>query len=253
MNPNGSGIEPLVPAPVVAEVDDSDPDYSPDGSTIVFGRVTVPSSLTGSVETALYRVPAGGGTPVRLTDPALDAYAPSFSPRGTRIAFLSRYNSDGARVWVMDADGSGAHPIAYSPYLTAAPDWGSAQSYSGGACNRPVEPIGGGGGGKLKTFGKFRKTRNGVSWTLGCSPGKRRCRATLTLRSAGRNARTLGRAGRRLRPGTTRRLTAKLNRRGRRALANGGSLRVRVKATVTRGAKTRSKRRTVTFSRLARP
>jgi len=247
MGSGGGGVAPLVPDPPQGvDYVDSDPDYSPDGSVIVFAR-------SSEGEETLYKVAAGGGVPVRITAPDLGAYAPTFSPQGNRIAFLSRFESDGARVWVMNADGSNPKPIADTPYLHANPDWGTAQSYTGGPCNKPAEPIGdGGGSGRLRTFGKLRKTRTGVAWRLGCAAGGGRCRARVVVSSAGGAARILGRASRRIAPGTKRTITVRLDRRARRAIATTGRLRTRVKASVTRAGKTRSLSRRVTFRAAAR-
>ena len=256
MDSNGGGVAPLVPPepPYGGTPDvyvDSDPDYSPDGSTIVFAREV--QDGPNAADSALYKVAAGGGDPVRITDPSLGAYAPTFSPQGNRIAFLSRFESDGARVWVMNADGSGAKPIADTPYLTAAPDWGTAQSYKGGPCNRPAEPIGdGGGSGSMKTFGKLRTTRDGVKWTLFCAPGAGRCRARVVVSAPGGAARIIGRAGRRIAPGTRRTVSVRVDRQARRTIAKSGKLRARVRASVTRAGKTKSRSRRVTFRYLSR-
>jgi Tol biopolymer transport system component len=257
MDSDGSDAAPLVPPepPTTGTPDvyvDSDPDYSPDGSTIVFAREVREGPNTA--DSALYRVAAGGGDPVPITDPSLGAYAPTFSPQGTRIAFLSRSGSDGARVWVMNANGSGAKPITEATYLNAAPDWGTAQSYKGGPCNRPAEPIGdGGGSGTLKPFGKLRTTRTGVKWTLFCAPGAGRCRARVVVSAAGGAARIIGRASRRIAPGTRRTIAVRVDRQARRSIAKTGKLRARVRASVTRGGKTKSRSRRVTFRYLSRP
>jgi hypothetical protein len=255
MDSDGSDVAPLVPPEShFADVYvDSDPDYSPDGSTIVFARRVKDGPNTA--DSALYKVAAGGGEPVRITDPSLDAYAPTFSPQGTRIAFISRFEAEGnARIWVMNADGSGAKPIADAPYLTSAPDWGTAQSYKGGPCNRPAEPIGdGGGSGTLKPFGKLRTTRTVVKWTLFCAPGAGRCRARVIVSAAGGAARIIGRASRRIAPGTRRTIAVRVDRQARRSIAKTGKLRARVRASVTRGGKTKSRSRRVTFRYLSRP
>ena len=89
-------------------------DISPDGRWIVF-------DLVGHI----YRVPAEGGDAESLTQDSGIAvnYHPSYSPDGTRIAFVSdRGGQD--NLWVMDADGS--HPRAIHldlNYRVQEPEW----------------------------------------------------------------------------------------------------------------------------------
>lgn len=106
------------------EVLDEDPDWSPDGSSIVFVRArSEGEGYTHSIAT----VPADGGDPVDLLsieDDQLDR--PVWSPDGRRIAFVrSVYGDDGqsrTTVWTMAADGSGARPLVELPNA-ATLDW----------------------------------------------------------------------------------------------------------------------------------
>jgi WD40 repeat protein len=71
---------------------------SPDGSRVAF-----------STDQGLYVVDAEGGEPVRI---ARQGRSPTFSPDGTRIAYLIvNTETDVARVWVVNVDGSDAHEI----------------------------------------------------------------------------------------------------------------------------------------------
>ena len=86
MAATGYGLRPVVgPA--------GDPDWSPDGSTIVFT-----SKRDGNRE--IYRMGASGENPVRLTtNPAAD-YRPAWAPDGQAIAFVSDRDGN-PKIYVM--------------------------------------------------------------------------------------------------------------------------------------------------------
>lgn len=85
-------------------------DYSPDNSRIVFGEF---------YNAGIWVMETGGNKPTRLTD---FGSTPDWSPDGKMIAFSSG-TTEGAKrfIWVMNADGSGAHQI--STVSGSAPDW----------------------------------------------------------------------------------------------------------------------------------
>ncbi|NKI33688.1 amidohydrolase family protein [Wenzhouxiangella sp. XN79A] len=85
---------------------------SPDGRTVVF-------DLLGD----LYRVPIDGGDAVSLTSGIAWDFQPTFSPDGSRIAFIS--DRGGAEnLWTMAADGSDPRPVTdESDQLLHNPAW----------------------------------------------------------------------------------------------------------------------------------
>ena len=75
--------------------DDGMPDYSPDGTRIVF-------TSNRDQQGEIYVMNADGSGQKRLTRRPGDDWSPSFSPDGTRIAFTQLPGT----IWVMNADGT---------------------------------------------------------------------------------------------------------------------------------------------------
>src|SRR6267142_863744 len=84
---------------------------SPDGRTIAI-------DLLGT----LWTMPASGGIAKPITDIAMDARQPSWSPDGTRLAFRA-YRSTTWQIWTMKADGSELKPVTSGPYDDREPVW----------------------------------------------------------------------------------------------------------------------------------
>ena len=106
VNPDGTGLWPTR-ATAIGSVDD----WSPDGTKLLV-----------EAQSDLFVVDPDGGNRRRLTSSvfANDGQA-KFSPDGTRIAFFSTRDGVG-RVWVMNADGTGAHTIT-SNFAAGTPTW----------------------------------------------------------------------------------------------------------------------------------
>jgi len=160
VNPNGSGETQLTHGEFGQE---SAPNWSPNGSTIVFqGNASGPSQLyamnaNGTGGHLLFDDPAnndfnphyspdgskiafsscnqfgqctidvinsdGTGAATQLTGAPWDAFDPSWSPDGSKIAFDS--NQDGllSAVWVMNANGTGQHRLTAASLEATFPDW----------------------------------------------------------------------------------------------------------------------------------
>jgi Tol biopolymer transport system component len=131
------------------DVHDEDPDWSPDGSSIVFSRAV---RAGGGVTRVIATVPADGGEPTMLLSAVDDLQEPAWSPDGDRIAFIrATYLTDSqtleTTVWTMAADGSDTLLVARLPYLESVewhPDGTSLLVVSGSDGIHLVDLAGGG-------------------------------------------------------------------------------------------------------------
>jgi TolB protein len=122
------------------------PDIAPNGKTIIF------SATEGADEhTEIYVVSAKDGQGLEaLTScvgfgPGCFNDTPAWSPDGTKIVFIHADDFDadgnpvGQQVWVMDANGSNAHPLTSDPApKDQVPDWspdGTKIAYNANAAN----------------------------------------------------------------------------------------------------------------------
>ena len=94
------------------------PDFSPDGSKIVFG-----GAPTGSTNVDVWAIDVEGGDLTRITDaPGFDRF-PAWSPDGTKIVFQSSRTGI-AQVWMMNPDGSDQTQLTFDPVSKdQLPDW----------------------------------------------------------------------------------------------------------------------------------
>jgi Tol biopolymer transport system component len=118
INADGSGVRNITNHPTS---DDTDPQWSPDGSQIAFA-----STRNGREDIYVIAVPdrtdADGSNARRLTHhPAVDA-DPTWSPDGARIAFVSLRDGN-VEIYVVDADGNNLQRLTQNTYNDFEIDW----------------------------------------------------------------------------------------------------------------------------------
>ena len=108
-------------------------DWSPDGQHVVF---------TGDVSgvTHVYTVAVDGTDLKQLTSGSDPDYTPRYSPDGTKILFHRMMNvsisNAGFALYLMNADGSGMHPILDTLAMDFDGTWASGGSEIAFSCNR---------------------------------------------------------------------------------------------------------------------
>lgn len=104
---------------------DDDPDWSPDGRTILFTSHATNDNHTNAVTAEIYTVSvAGDAKPRALTSNKDEERAPAWSPDGKRILFsCRRATKPDFDLCVMNADGSGEVKLNDSPLGDLTPSW----------------------------------------------------------------------------------------------------------------------------------
>jgi Tol biopolymer transport system component len=94
------------------------PDFSPDGSKIVFSAKPADSPTRD-----IYMIGSDGSGLTRLTNGVGNNGYPAFSPDGSKIVFTSNRTGT-SQVYVMNADGSGQTQLTFDPQpKDQVPDW----------------------------------------------------------------------------------------------------------------------------------
>jgi Tol biopolymer transport system component len=94
---------------------DTQPDISPDGSTIAFRRVL--SDSGPGAASAVFVIGVGGDGLRQLTPYSMDAVRPRWSPDGTQLVFSSDFETNFGlqQIWRVNADGSGLTQLTHEP------------------------------------------------------------------------------------------------------------------------------------------
>ncbi|MEO6213173.1 MAG: hypothetical protein ABIP65_06055 [Vicinamibacterales bacterium] len=104
---------------------DDDPDWSPDGRTIIFTSHAATDDYRNAPSAEIYTLSADGtGTPKALTSNKDEERAPAWSPDGKRIVFSCRRGGKpDFDICVMNADGTGEVRLTDSPLGDLTPSW----------------------------------------------------------------------------------------------------------------------------------
>jgi dipeptidyl aminopeptidase/acylaminoacyl peptidase len=121
---DADGSEPITVATgIIEEMGTFGADWSPDGSTLLFGARTVRSGdapctysdLGEFCSSRIHTAATDGSTgAVAIGDPDLDARSPAWSPDGATIAFGGGDARTSVRLYLMGADGTDVRPISDS-------------------------------------------------------------------------------------------------------------------------------------------
>ena len=100
---------------------EDDPDWAPDGQSLIFTSHPTTDSPTNSTHAEIYRLNADGTGLIALTSNLEEERAPSWSPDGTKIVFMARHGGTDFEICTMDADGSNVAQLTNNSVTDATP------------------------------------------------------------------------------------------------------------------------------------
>jgi Tol biopolymer transport system component len=100
------------------------PAISPDGRHIIYAVNLYDTFDLYRLSPGVVEGPRSSESRVkRLTDYIGNAFSPSYSPDGARVAFVNRVSEEPARLWIMGSDGNEPHPVSSPPGAVVAAEW----------------------------------------------------------------------------------------------------------------------------------
>jgi Tol biopolymer transport system component len=116
MNADGSNQHEVIPPtdiPNPGYVENSFPNWSPDGTKIAYSRDFYDEDANVYTSQIYVANADGSGTPQNVSNNSDWDEDPNWSPNGTQLAFDKYPGNENvpAEIWVMNADGSGAHQV----------------------------------------------------------------------------------------------------------------------------------------------
>ena len=118
INADGSGLTRLTNSPSAAQW----PAWSPNGMKIAYVQQScINADCTVQGPRAVYTVNVDGSGVTRLTNSIIGEDKPTWSPDGTKIAFVR--GDSISDVYVMNADGSGQQRLTDGQFPVATPSW----------------------------------------------------------------------------------------------------------------------------------
>jgi Tol biopolymer transport system component len=103
---------------------EADADWSASTTTAPNGLIAFARHPVGfSNQADIYVINPDGTGLLRLTDTVYEERSPSWSPDGTRIAFMARIDGNDFEICVMNADGSGFQQLTFNTVPDATPSW----------------------------------------------------------------------------------------------------------------------------------
>src|SRR5579884_2793269 len=112
---------PIQPTDLLELATASDVQLSPDGRLVAYVRTEIDADAD-AYRSAIWVVPASGGTPVPFTRGPRD-WSPRWSPDGRWLAFLSDRDGGHAQLYVLPMAGGEARRLTSQPLGVGEPAW----------------------------------------------------------------------------------------------------------------------------------